>query len=236
MKFVVLNNGREMRPLATFYERPDYNGAEQSLAMGRYALEQFSISGVSSVKLKENVALITYENPDKTGRFAVLNGEVPDLGAVLAFKPSVFSLTRCVSGFKDGKLTDYLVPGVYDSKTLQRFDSFKIPEEARMTFWSGNDNEPDEKRTSSYEATEVNVDEKVKGYDRFAVVVVGNKELADQAKHASELSDEELLAVAGGCKAEACSAEACAADSCQAQACGGQACAVNVIPVLPIGP
>jgi hypothetical protein len=236
MKFVVLNQGKEMRSLATFYETPDFKGDEQSFPMGRYSLEQFRIGKAASVKLKENAVLLAYENSDKTGKFAVLHGEVPDLDAVLTFKPSILSITRCVSGFKDGKLTDYLIPGVYDSNVLQRFDEFEIPEDAKMVFWSGESDEPDEGHTSSYEAGRVEIDENMEKFDKFAIVLVGNKELADQAEEASKLSDDILQAVAGGCMAVMCGAQICGADICPAQTCPAQVCGLNVFPFLPIGP
>jgi hypothetical protein len=204
--------------------------------MGSYGLEQLRLKEVASARLEENVALAVYENRGKTGKVVVLTGEVPDLTAATGFQPTVLSLGRCVSGLKDGKVTDYLVPGVYDSEVLQRFDSFKIPEDAKMVFWKGNTGDPDDKAVTSYKEGEWVIDQEMRKFDRFAIVLVGSKELVEQAEQMSGLSDEDLLAVAGGCKSNVCGAAACGADSCSGQACAAQACGFNVIPIMPIGP
>ncbi|MDR1915773.1 MAG: hypothetical protein LBQ58_04250 [Synergistaceae bacterium] len=236
MKFVILNDGGKMSILANFFEKPDYEGDGQDMPLGRYNREQFHIKTIGSVKLKENVTLAVYENPDRSGRVLLLSEDVPDLSKSLPFTPSVFTLAHSVGAYEGEVKKDNLVPGVYNAASLRGFGRLRIPEETRVTFWSGEGNDPGESGRS-FEKGDLVLDEGMRAYDKFAIIPILSGEAARQAGESGELSDEELLSVAGGeCKAMACAAAACAADMCSVDACAAKACAVNAFPFLPISP
>ncbi|GHS98434.1 hypothetical protein AGMMS50276_20220 [Synergistales bacterium] len=235
MKFVVLNQGQKLSTLAHFFEKPNYEGDAQDLTTGRFSAEQIRIRTVGSVKLEPNVTLIAYEGPSKSTGFKIINVDVPDLSVALSFKPIAYSLGHNVAAFKDGKQAGALVPGVYAASALKQFDRLHVPDEVKVSFWRGETTEPEESKVKSFAQGDLDLD-KVGEYDRFAVILMANKEVVAQANEPITLSDEELAAVAGGDKANACGAQACGADLCGAQACGAQACGVNVVPLMPIGP
>jgi hypothetical protein len=248
VKFVILNDGGKTSILANFFEKPDYEGDGQDMPLGRYNREQFRIKTIGSVKLGDNVALAVYENPDRSGRVVLLSEDVPDLSKSLAFTPSVFTLAHSVGAYEGEVKKDNLVPGVYDAASLGGFDRLRIPEETRVTFWSGEGSDPGESGRS-FEKGDLVLDGGMRSYDKFAVIPILSGEAA---RRAGELSDEELLSVAGGgcksnicgaeacgadiCSAEMCGANACGADICSAEYCGAKACGVNAMPFFPVSP
>ncbi|MDR3255108.1 MAG: hypothetical protein LBT31_06045 [Synergistaceae bacterium] len=235
MKFIVLDENKGRETLGTFFSEKNYSGESQDLKAGVFTDKQLSIGRVGSVKLRQDVTFAAYRSLEKSAPPVLLNDDAPDLESFLGFSPNAFALTLHASVYKGEERIGTLNPGGYDSGSLAELkakggDTLRVPDGLFLRFWNGDYSD---KTALSFKEGKIPLDGDIMKNEKFAIGILSPNKLPEIA---SNLSDEELAAVAGGCKAAVCGGQACASDMGLFDACGGKACGINVIPITPVSP
>jgi hypothetical protein len=210
MKFVNLIGKSQSSVYAEFFTEPGFKGGARKLHRGRYGENAVSVVGVKSVKVSDFATVTFYEKPDGPGKSAAFTSDAAEIK--LGFAPSFVTVESHVKGWKNGALSATLATGEYEVSEIKKFDKVSVP---RGTFMAFLGSASDANAVHLFENEDYAVDARIDGYKRVAIFPLDDDDVRLNFKLDSSLSDDDLLAVAGG---------ACLKDD---HICGGKACGAD---------
>ncbi|MDR1915772.1 MAG: hypothetical protein LBQ58_04245 [Synergistaceae bacterium] len=209
MKFVNLIGKSQSAVYAEFFTEPEFKGNAKKLHRGEYGENAVGVSRVKSVKVSDFATVTFYETPDGPGKSAAFTSDAAEVK--LGFTPSFVTVESHVKGWKNGVLSATLTTGEYEVSEIKKFDRVSVPRGTYLVFL-GSVSDPNS--VHLFENEDYTVDARIDGYKRVAIFPLDNDDVRLNFKLSSSLSDDDLLAVAGGvCLKNTCGAKACAADS-----------------------
>jgi hypothetical protein len=174
------------------------------------------VAKVKSVKVAEFTTVTFYENPDGPGKSKSFAKDASALD--LDFTTRYVAVESHVKAYKGGSVAAELLKGEYEMPEITKFDKVSVPRGFYLIF-AGNEN--DANSVHIFENEEYALDNRIKGYTKVILSPFENADVRLYFKPGEELSDDDLLAVAGG---------ACGKNACGGKACGADApCAGNII-------
>jgi hypothetical protein len=209
MKFLNILDKLPSSTFAEFFTDSEFKGEKKKLERGEYDHNIIDCGKVKSVKVADFTTVIFYENPNGPGKSKAFSKDAPTLD--LDFVPKYIGVESHVKAYKGGSVAAELRKGEYEIAELTKFDKVSVPRGFYLIF-AGNEN--DINSLHCFENEEYVLDDRIKGYGTAFIFPLENADVRLHFKPGENLSDDDLLAVAGGaCAKNACGAKACAADS-----------------------
>ncbi|MDR3255107.1 MAG: hypothetical protein LBT31_06040 [Synergistaceae bacterium] len=219
MKFVNLVGITQSSASAELFTGTAFSGNTAKFGRGEYSAGKTEDSKFKSLKLSGLSEVAFYEKVDGAGKSATFRNDTSDLK--LDFVPALIVVSGHAEALKGGKVVDALSEGEYTRAEIKKFDKIKVPKGLYLALLG---NSKDANAIHLFENEEYTVDGRLDQYKRVALFSLGAHDVRLNFKVSDELSDDDLMAVAGGaCKVDGCGAKACGADSPCAQACAGHA-------------
>ncbi|MCC8166013.1 MAG: hypothetical protein LIQ31_07650 [Planctomycetes bacterium] len=207
MQFINLVSSVPSSTFAEFYLEANYGGSESVQTRGDYSVDKLFAGPVKSVKLSEFASVTFYESTSGPGKSVKIDNDSAELN--LDFTPAVVAVTSHVKAFKSGT-PEVLDMGEYGPDDIRKYDKLAVPRGLYLIFMGNKD---DANSVHLFENEVYTVDSRLDGYDKVAIIALGKNDVRINFKNSEELSDDDLLAVAGGaCKVDACGGKACGAD------------------------
>lgn len=171
----------------------DFAGEEVTFVRGEYPGSV--IKDIRSVLVESHTRVIFYENADGTGRTFLVQETCEDI--VLHFVPQrivVETYAEAVAGGKTYKLPE----GKYNVKELLHYDKLIVPRGFYAVFIG---NSEDQKQVKIFENEEFYFTPTLFAYEKVLLFTINSHDVRINFGNKEELTDDELLSIAGGkCK------------------------------------
>lgn len=172
------------------YSEANYGGEKGAIPRGRY---QVTEKMVKSLKLTEFCRVTFYDNDKCNGKSYTAEQDEPDLK--LDFKPVIIVVETYAKGIIKGQ-ADKLFTGEYEIEELAKYDKLEL---ARGFYALFGGKEGSEHTVNMYMRGECSVKEMAAaGYTKVQLFVLGDEDICLNYTFSDELSDDDLIAVAGG--------------------------------------
>ncbi|MDO4920734.1 MAG: hypothetical protein Q4E64_02755 [Phascolarctobacterium sp.] len=193
MRFI---NSSESASFVQIFAKAFYQGNCNRLKRGEYSAGDFSVVG--SVKVADFTRAAFYENADGSGKNFTVDKDCADIK--IPFVPKLAVIETYAQGIK-GEAVKALPEGEYMAAELKEFDKVIVPRGFYAVF-AGN--VEDGHAVRIFENEECVVDEKIDGYAKVLLFTLGQDDVRINFGIKEELTDDDLLAVAGGKKCNKC--------------------------------
>jgi hypothetical protein len=200
MKFLNIIDKLPSSTFAEFFAEPEFKGEKRKLERGEYDRNTLDCGKIKSLKVSEFATVIFYENPDGPGKSKAFSKDAPSLD--LDFTPRHIAVESHVKAYKNGAVAAELRKGEYEIAELTKFDRISIPRGFYVVF-AGRKN--DANAVHWFENEEYALDDRTKGYTTAFLFPLENADARLRFKPGEDLTDEDLLGVAGG----ACTKNTC---------------------------
>lgn len=174
----------------TLFSDNGYLGDSSVLARGEYSGSSFK--AINSIKVSDFTRVEFFEANDGSGRSLLVEA---DCEAVkLEFVPQVIvveTYAKAVQGNKEEKLAE----GEYSIVELKRYEKLILPRGFYAVF-AGN--QEDGHTVRIFENEECSIDSAADVYEKVLLFTLGSDDIRINFGIKEELSDDELVAVAGG--------------------------------------
>ncbi|MDR2180251.1 MAG: hypothetical protein LBP21_08070 [Synergistaceae bacterium] len=190
MKFI---NTEPSSTFAEFFTDIDFKGDKKKLERGEYGISAIDPSGIKSLKASEFATVTFFERAGGPGKSKSFTKDAPKLG--LNFTPAYIAVESHVKAYKGGSVAAEFLKGEYEISELTKFDKLSVPRGFYLAF-VGNKN--DGNAVHFFENEEYKIDDRIKSYSKALILPLDNKDISLNFKSGDALSDEDLMAVAGG--------------------------------------
>jgi hypothetical protein len=185
---------------AEFFTGAGFEGEHTKLERGEYDSNTIDAAKVKSVKVAEFTTVTFCENPDGPGKSKSFSKDAAALE--LDFTPRYIAVESHVKAYKGGSVAAELLKGEYETPEITKFDKVSVPRGFYLIF-AGN--ESDANAVHIFENEEYTLDDRIKGCTKAILSPFENSDVRPHFKPGEELSDDDLLAVAGGsCDKDSC--------------------------------
>jgi hypothetical protein len=192
---------------AEFFTDAGFNGNKKKLERGEYGVRAIDPSGVKSLKVSECATVTFFERAEGPGKSKSFTKDAPDLG--LNFTPERIAVESHVKAYKGGSVAAEFLKGEYDISELTKFDKLSVPRGFYLVFVG---NGSDSNAVHLFENEEYVIDDRIKSYSKALIFPLDNVDVRLNFKSGEDLSEEDLLKVAGGSCSKYCPYEFCKDD------------------------
>lgn len=172
---------------AMIFSDYEYTGEQFVFERGEY-----SISNIKSVKIADFTQLMLYENADGSGQCLLIDADCDRVEPAFAVQLiQVETYAKIIKGNSIDKLTE----GEYTIAEIRDYEKMIVPRGFYAVFVG---HKADEHAVRIFENQEVAIDSKMADYQKVLLFTMGSSDIRINFGTKEELSDDELVAVAGG--------------------------------------
>lgn len=192
MRFI---NSSESASFVQIFVKSFYQGVCSRLKRGAYGVGDFFVVG--SVKVADFTRAAFYENADGSGKNLIVDKDCADVK--IPFAAQLLYVETYAKGFC-GAFAEQLGEGEYALEELARFDKIILPKGFYAVLTA---NKNDGRQVKIFENEEFAVDAEAP-YAKALLFTLGQDDARIDLGIKEELTDDDLLAVAGGKKCNKC--------------------------------
>lgn len=172
----------------------DNRGEEVTLVRGEY--RDHIMRDIKSVKVADFTKAIFFENEDGDGKHFFVHESCE--AVELDFIPAVIVVETYAKAFKTNRMIDWLSEGEYSPEDIKKYEKIVVPRGFYIIFTGHNQ---DMHKMKIFENEEYIIDETIDFYDKILLFTLGSDDIRLNFGTKEELSDDELITIAGGkCK------------------------------------
>lgn len=170
------------------FAQGNYAGESVVLVRGEHA----GVNDVKSVQVADFTQVVFYESADGDGKHLVVDKDCADLK--LDFAAQLIEVVTYAKATK-GQQTEKLSEGEYTISEVKNWDKLILPRGFYAVF-AGN--KTDEHTVRIFENEECPIDKAADDYEKVLLFTLGSSDIRINFGIKEELSDDELVSVAGG--------------------------------------